>query len=227
MSKTLAELRASRAVALPERTVPICLAQGLVAEAQDLQEERTSLISKRTPSEGESGRPRRNGSPEDVRLVEIEDRLQALFDEMGEHTGRLRVRGVEAGEWSRWRDDHPPRRDGVDDEGRPIINMLDESVAGAWCNASALLDDIIACDHPSRQWIVGWNDEPMTPEDWQFISSKAAPGDLKNVVREIVEMQEGAGSRAPKASWRVSSTSTTSGTDSVPPEVLESVNGAS
>lgn len=214
MAKTLAELRASRAVALPERTIPICLAQGLVAEAQALSEEKVELALGRQPSEDGTTKPTRVGRPEDVRLAEIEERLQALFEEMREHTGQLRVRGIETGKWVRWRDENPPRRDGTDDNGRPTLNPVDVNVAYSWCNASALLEDL-------GRYVVAWNDEPMTPEDWLFISSKAAAGDLKALVSLVVEMHEGAGSRAPKALSKPSSTSTPNGTDSKSPEASE------
>lgn len=220
MPKTLAELRASRAVALPERTLTICLAQGLVAEAQALSEEKVDLIVEtQGPDEG-AGKPRRAGQPEDVRRAEIEERLQALFAEMREHEGQLRIRGIETGEWVRWRDANPPRHDGVDEDGRPIPNAVDANVAYSWCNASALLADL-------GRYAVAWNDEPMTAEDWQFIASKAAPGDLKALVKLVVEMHEGSGSRAPKALSSPSSTSPTNATDSSLPAASESPNDAS
>lgn len=220
MAKTLAELRASRAVALPERTVTICLAQGLVAEAQALAEEKIELTLGRTPAEDGASKPRRAAQPEDVRLTEVEDRLQALFAEMREHEGQLRVRGIETGKWVRWRDENPPRKDGADDNGRPVLNPVDVNVAYSWCNASALLEDL-------GRYMVAWNDEPMTPEDWQFISANAAPGDLKALVSLVVEMHEGNGSRAPKALSKPSSTSTPNESDLSSPEASESVNDAS
>lgn len=227
MAKTLAELRASRAVAPPERTVPICLAQSLVAEAQSLQQEKVDLALVRQTSEDGQKRPQRANRPEDVRLTEVDARLEELFEEMREHTGQLRLRAIDTGEWIRWRDAHPPRRDGVDDDGRPILNAVDASVAYSWCNSSALLDDIIAADDPKRQYVVGWNDEPMTPDSWQFIVSNAAPGDLKALVSLVVEMHEGTGSRAPKASLSPSFTPTLNETDSRSHEASESPNAAS
>jgi hypothetical protein len=49
-----------------------------------------------------------------------------------------------------------------------------------------------------EQYVVSWNGDPVSTEDWEFISSHAAPGDLKEVVKTVVTMHEGTGSRAPK-----------------------------
>lgn len=220
MSKTLAELRSSRAVALPERTYTLCLAQALVAEAQALHEEKVELTLSRTEVDGEAKKPRRANQPEDARLAEIGTRLEELFAEMREHEGQLRIRAIGTGDWVRWRDANPPRRDGVDDNGRPILNAVDVNIAYSWCDASALLEDL-------GRYVAAWNDEPMTPKDWDFISSSAAPGDLKALVSLVVEMHEGNGSRAPKALSKPSSTPTTSGTGSKSPAASESPTSAS
>lgn len=213
MAKTLAELRASRSVTPPERTYALCLAQGLVAEAQALQEEKIDLA---LPAKEDGAKaPGRLGRPEDVRLAEIDTRLEALFEDMREHTGSLRVRAIETGEWVRWRDAHPPRQGGSDENGNRVLNPIDVTIAYSWCDASALLADL-------GRYMVAWNDEPMTPEDWQFISSKAAPGDLKALVSMVVEMHEGTGSRAPKASSKPSPTSPPNVSDLLSPEALAS-----
>lgn len=179
--KTLAELRASKKVSLPERTYPLCLSQSLVAEAQSLEEERQSLAEAKPTDDGKGKPPTRVGEKADPRIAEIEARFEALMEEMREHTGELRLRGTTAGEWRRWADDNPARKD----------SKIDEDAAYGLCDASALLATL-------GQYAVAWNSDALAPGDWDFIESKAAPGDLKELCRLVVQMHEGAGIRAPK-----------------------------
>lgn len=111
---------------------------------------------------------------------------------MDEHTGALTIRAVPAGEWRRWADDNPPRTKDVDDEGRPLIDPVDANAAYGYCNASALLASLDA-------YAVAWNDAPLGPGDWEWITQTAAPGDLTEVCRQVVQLHEGPGV-APKAS---------------------------
>lgn len=192
MSKSLAELRASTRVGLPERTYPLCLAQALVAEAQALENEKRDLILT-AEAATENGEPRRVGERPDPRIGEIDERLAALFDEMTEHTGELRLRGVDAGSWRRWTDAHPARENGRDDKGRPVVNPIDEAIAYGFCDASALLADL-------GSYVVSWNGDPLGEGDWDFIANRAAPGDLNEICKIIVQLHEATGFRAPHRS---------------------------
>lgn len=226
MSK-LAELRAepSSTSRLPERTYPLCLAQNLVAEAQALEEKRDDLLiaharDARTPAgdiasgEGEiKGRPRRAAerptTPPEV--TEINTRLEELFDEMREHTGELRLRGKEAGAWIRWVGQHPPRKV-LDDNGKVLRDVeLDLRVAHGVCDADALFETL-------AEYVVAWDNDPLDDGDWDFILSKAAPGDLQELCRLVVQMHEGRGVNAPPKSPSGSPETATSSTASSSPE---------
>lgn len=198
MSKSIAELRASNRVGLPERTYDLCLAQSLVAEAQSLENEKNEIILT-AEAEVENGQPKRQGQGPNPRLVEIDDRLADLFGEMVEHTGELRLRGTDAGTWRRWVDAHPAREVGRDEKGRPIVNPIDEAVAYGFCDASALLSDL-------GSYVVSWNGDPLGEGDWDFLANRAAPGDLNELCKIVVQLHETTGFKAPLPRRRSSET---------------------
>lgn len=201
MSKSLAELRASAHTSLPERAYALCLAQGLVAEAQSLQLERDYLAVPAGDDGEQQGSPKRNGEGPNPRLAEIDARLEELWAEMREHTGELRLRAIPAGEWRRWVDTHPARED----------NKVDESAAYGFCDADALLADL-------AKYVQSWNGDPLAEGDWEFIANRAAAGDLKELCRVVVQMHEVQGAQAPKGSRTPSSATSPNGTASSSPE---------
>lgn len=190
MSKSIAELRASRHTALPERTMPLCLAQKLVAEVQSLQEERDAILHSERAVEGEPSRPRRQADKPNPRLTEIAARFDELSDEMREHTGELRIRAITGGEWRRWVDAHPAREAGRRDDGQPLFHQIDETIAYGICNAVDLYNDL-------QRFAVSWNGDELAEGDWDFIANRAAPGDLNEVCRQVVQMHEAVGAKAP------------------------------
>lgn len=219
MPKSLAEMRQSPIVGLPERTVEICLAQPLMAKVQRLTEEIESLrlLDAIAPSdeEGHSDeKPRRLGAGVNPRIAEAEAEREATWEEMREHTGLLRLRGVTSGDWRRWAISNPAR------DAETHGGKVDIAVAKGWCNADAVASDL-------GRYAVAWNDEPLAEGDWEFIANRAAPGDLKKAVAEVVEMHEGEGMRAPKASPTRSSSNPSSGTDLSSPADSESLSDAS
>jgi hypothetical protein len=174
MSKTLAELRQSSRVGLPKRTYSLCLAPALVDEVRQLVgrlSEAEVAAAAQADGDGDKARPRRAAEESPVQAVR--DRLRALRDEMAEHTGELTLQGLTEGQWRAWVDDHPPRED----------NDRDRRVAFGYCNADDLLDDLGTYAHT-------WNGEKLTPGDWDFVKSNAAPGDLKELVQAVVSMHE-------------------------------------
>lgn len=193
-AKTLAELRTSKATALPERTYRMCLSQALVAEVEALSQERDDLTAEAEGIKTNGGRPRKAGqgkSPRQVeieaRFAEIEKRRTELLDEMDAHTGTLRFGAVTAGEWRRWVDANPARIDGKQENGRPIINAIDSEVAYGYCDASALLASL-------GDYAKAWNDEELGKSDWaDIIEPNAAAGDLKELCKLVVQLHEGRG----------------------------------
>lgn len=173
MAKSLAELRQSPRVGLPERTYQLCLASTLVGEVQTLvsELEDAEVEAARNEDEAKTSRPKRAG--ESSPTVEIRKRLGALQAEMAEHTGTLTLHGVTEGQWREWVDGNPAR------EG----NDRDKAIAWNCCNADALLDDL-------ERYAKAWNGEDLKPGDWDFILSNAAPGDVKALVQIVVSMHE-------------------------------------
>lgn len=190
MSKSIAELRASQHTALPERTMQLCLAQKLVAEVQQLEEERAEILIVERDQEGRPKRPRRQGEGPNPRLAEIQARFDELADEMREHTGELRIRAVTGGEWRRWVDAHPAREIGRREDGRPTYHQVDEEIAYGICNAVDLYHDLSG-------YVVSWNGADLAEGDWDFIANRAAPGDLNELCRQVVQMHEAVGAKAP------------------------------
>ncbi len=202
MGMTIAQMRANAAApSLPERSYELCLAQDLVSEVQALEQERSDLlVALGRDEDGETAkRPKRNADPRDARVTEIDQRLDELLEQMREHTGTLVLRGKTGGDWRRWVDEHPPRQAEHTEGQPPGVNLLDLDVAGGFCNAHDLLDSLGA-------YAATWNGEPVTSEDWDFITTNAGAGDLKELCRLVVGMHERAGVRPPKASSTPSST---------------------
>lgn len=190
MSKSLAELRASQHTALPERTMPLCLSQKLVAEVQALQEEQSAIIAAERDSDGQPAKPRRQGEGKNPRLAQIEARFDELGDLMREHTGELRIRAITGGAWRRWVDANPARETGRREDGQPVFHQVDESIAYGICNAVELY-------HALSDFVVSWNGDELAEGDWDFIANRAAPGDLNEICRQVVQMHEAVGAKAP------------------------------
>lgn len=174
MSKTLAELRQSPRVGLPERTYSLCLASKLIGEIRTLAielDEAETVAAAQREDDANTTRPRRAGEASPV--TAIRERLAALREEMVEHTGTLTLLGVDEGKWRTWVDAHPARTD----------NGRDRQIALGYCNADDLLDDLGTYAH-------AWNGDPLAVGDWDWIRSQAAPGDLKELGRLVVSMHE-------------------------------------
>lgn len=191
----LSQMREGGKSRLPTRTLEVCLAQDLVAEAESLQREKVDLLidAGRVPEGEDESRPRKMSEGAlPSRVAEIDDRLEAIYDEMRDHTGVLTLRGEPSGAWRRWTDEHPARVDERDEDGRPIFNTVDVDVARGYCNASALLDRL-------RDFVEAWDGEPITDDEWDYLLDNAAPGDIKDACRKVIDMQEAGGSTAPKS----------------------------
>lgn len=178
MSKTLAQLRAekTRKPTRAARVLRVCLDHDLVEQVQALREEKQDLLLAAAAARGEdeSGRPRRLGERGDPRLDEIDRELEALLDRMRESEGKLTVRAGDGGAWQRWKDDHPPRKD----------NALDDDVAGGYCNALDLLDDL-------GTYVEAWNDEDLAADDWDgWLRARISAADLKDACRAVVGLHE-------------------------------------
>lgn len=174
MSKTLAELRTSPLVGLPERTYSLCMASSLVGEVQSLVaqlQDAEDVAAAQAEGDGDKAPPRRAGqkSPTD----KIRKRLVEVQAEMIEHTGKLGLRGIKNAAWMEWVAEHPAR------EG----NQRDQAYTYGVCDADALMADL-------GRYAATWNGEPMTPADWAFLEDSAAPADIKGICQLVVAMHE-------------------------------------
>lgn len=174
MSKSLAELRQSPRVGLPQRSYQLCVSSVILGEYQSLLAQlEDAEITAAAQADGDESKapPKRAGvkSP----AAKIRARLAELRDELAEHTGTLTLQGVTEGDWRIWVDAHPAR------EG----NERDNTIAFGCCNADDLLDSLGTYAH-------AWNDEPLKAGDWDFLLANAAPGDIKTIAQLVVTMHE-------------------------------------
>ena len=112
-----------KAAKLPESTVPICLRGDL--QAQFEQAERDLAEAQRRPVDSLAGTGTRA----------IAERIEALREQMQEHTVDFRLRALHRHAWKALRDKHPPRRK---DDG-----SLDERDAFVGANLDTLFEELI------------------------------------------------------------------------------------
>ncbi len=190
---TLAELRAARPAHRAERAFTICLSPHVVAEVEALSEELERLTLEAVTGgsgDAEDGPPRKMGeSTRNERADEVRDRLADLLEKMSEDEGELRVRAVDDGTWRRWVSAHPAR----DKEQDPAGFARDFEIAGGYCNADDLIDDLAV-------WAFTWDGEPLSEGDWAVLSATIARPDKKQIARGVVAMHEQMGFELPK--WR-------------------------
>lgn len=188
---TLAELRAMPADDRPETTTTVTLIKGqhLLKEERRLVDEYNDLLiqAERRAEDQREGRaaPRKvgEGGGNADRLAELKDAIAAIRDRLAEFQGEVDSRGFGPGEWQRYKDDHPAREN----------NRDDKMAAKGCCNATDLLNDL-------GQFASAWNGEPLADGDWDGgLVDKIMPGDLAQMVRDIVDMHQDRLPRVPKA----------------------------
>ncbi|MBS45292.1 MAG: hypothetical protein CMH83_19410 [Nocardioides sp.] len=213
MGMTIAQMRAVARSRLAERTYELCLAQDLVARAQDLQRELADLgitaatgVGGPRRSESEDGSsanadggprpPKKLGGITDPRVDEIHAELVEVFEKMQAESGTLGLRAEQSGAWGLWRDAHPPR------PGVPADDPDDpRTISYGLCDAAALMARL-------GDFAVTWNGAPLGDGEWAWIESVAPGGDLKEIARAVVQMHEGVGTHAPKSLRSSSGTAT-------------------
>jgi hypothetical protein len=175
MPKSLADLRAERSTARPERAYRAVVGDGqkFVVEVQRLTEEHDE-ITINAVSEG----PRKIGDSTTLtpRMVEIRERLAELRDLMGEYEGELTIRATKTdGEWDQWRIAHPARDE--DEPGHKDDLML----TGGCCNADDLIADLAA-------YVVAWEGEPLESGDFEALNLLRP--DKKAIAATVVGLYE-------------------------------------
>lgn len=89
-----------RGAQLPERTVAVCLRADLVAEVEALDRELTEAQQTPRDSLASGGRAR-----------DLAERIEALREQMLDHTVELRLRAMPRRVWRAFVAEHPPRKD--------------------------------------------------------------------------------------------------------------------
>lgn len=174
MPKTLADLRKSDHVGLPERSYPICVAGKLLAQLEDLDEEFRQAV------EAEESATTRKRLSEKSKARQIAEQMETLRDEMDEHTVHVTVRAVDSEVWRAWCAANPAR------EG----NNLDTRTFLSICNADALLAAVQAGQLSEQPLVVALNGDKPTDGDWDFVWSNAVHGDRIGLAKLVASMHE-------------------------------------
>lgn len=158
MPKSLAELRSSDKVGLPERVYPLCLAGKLSADIEVLEAE-LDLIEDRPATNGRVGAksPRKK----------LEQQIESIRDEMNDHLAEIRFRAKPGHEWRTFVNAHPPSDDAIDQR------------------SGVSLDGFIK---DMDEFVVDVNGDDLGPGDWEWIVSTAADGDLKACAGLLIDM---------------------------------------
>lgn len=160
---------------LPERVYELCLRRDLLGEVDALNDKmRTTKIAVARGSDENAPPPRYGEGSEPPELAAITERLAALYDQIEDATGELRLRAIRDGEWRRWVNDHPPR------EG----DQRDDTVTYGLCNADDLANDL-------GKWVLSWEGDTLAADDWDtHIAPLVSGGDYKALTQMVLIMQE-------------------------------------
>lgn len=177
MARSIADLRAGRAPSLPTRVVKVCLDQEVTAQIQRLTAEREDILfaARRASVDADAAAPPKKASEKATppRVAEIDAEIEVAWDRIRDAEGELLLRAVTGGEWLRWKDEHPARKD----------NQVDDRVTFGFCNAVDLMDEL-------ARFAVEWNGEALAEGDWDLLAAEIAPADMTDLVRAVVEMHE-------------------------------------
>lgn len=192
MTKTLAQLRAESAdqpAPLPTATKTVTLVKGqhLFTESQALDLELLDLLAAEPGQVNESGNktsaPRKAGEGPNPRIAEIRDAQIAMLPRLAEFQGEVGLRGMEGGDWWRWKEAHPADPD----------SAIDDELTGGLCSAKAVFDEL-------GRFVVSWNGEALGPGEWDSWTAKTIIfADRRDLVTAVVQMQEDGVDRAPKS----------------------------
>lgn len=159
--KTLAELKASQYVGLPETSFDLCVAGKLNLERERIQIAlRAELDAEKSPRVGSKSATKK-----------LNDEHEKLIEQMSEFLVTLKLRAKHPKVWRDWRAANPAREN--DD--------LDEQVG---YDVDALTDSL-------RDFVISVNDEPVTDEWWDLITEAAAPGDWWRLTERVIGLQTG------------------------------------
>lgn len=178
--KTLAELRQSEHTGPIERSQDICVAGGLLAELEELDNQFRAVYNDRADAEPPSNARGADG-PSEAR--QIAERMDAVRAEMAKHMVTVRVGRIPPHDWREWARQHPPRIQedrhvpGCDrDDCDGCLPNRDDAIAGV--NLDDLVDDL-------ARHVTSLNGDKPGPGDWEFVVENAADGDLVELARKV------------------------------------------
>lgn len=189
--KSLAELKSSPDVGLPETKAKICLSAKLLAEQEAANEAmiEAQLAYERARETAQARRdgeaaPRRAG--EGVSLAALDKAAKKatataedVHKRMEEASVEVLLRCKDDGVWRQWQTEHPAR----DEETDPVGADRDQKWGLSLCNIDALADDL-------RLWAASYNGEPASDEWAEFIAANGVRAQIRMAASKIVAMQE-------------------------------------
>lgn len=185
----------------------------LEVEAEQIRRQATRADAdedavKRTRKAGQKARPPRLDEI-DAELAALRDEAAGLYDKIRESEGELLLQAISGGEWEQWKAEHPPRVVGHHETTRTVDKTTETTKGGPIydpndqlatqyglipvCNATDLRGDL-------GRFVVSWEGEEFGEGEWDTWSEgQVASGDLRALAYDVMELQEQAGLRVPKA----------------------------
>lgn len=186
---SLAELLAQTGPApRPKATVTVTLIEGqhLLDESRRLQERLVDLLAQGDGEEADESRARVRKAAEPARAPEVDEiraQNKALLPRLAEYQGEIGLVGLGGGDWQRFKEDHPPRKD----------NPVDRRLAGDWCDADALFNAL-------GRFVASWNGDPVPEGAWDGqLAERVCYADRRDLVSAVVDMHETTLDRVPKS----------------------------
>lgn len=160
--KSLAELKKSEHVGLPERLIEICVSGRLVAEIEELDVQFRNLVNNAPTNPN-----KRVASGKDEQR-QIADRMDVVRAQMAEHMVTIRVRAIKPAEWRALAAEHPPA-DGNRQHDLYQVNLD-------------------ALEEMAGDFVVEINGNEPGEGDWEFVRENAGGGDLRDLAKTIAAM---------------------------------------
>ena len=187
--KSLADLKSSPDVGLPEREVTVCVSAKLARELEEADramfeaEAKATIARQEAAQRADGERPKlRPGQKSPVAEAEAEAEKRAaesdaIRERIKDASVVLLLRGKTSGEWRQWAARNPAR-----EEGEPGAD-LDRTWAAGFCNLDALIGDL-------PQFVASYNGEAPSQEWADFVTANGVPADLRNAASVLVGMHE-------------------------------------
>lgn len=187
MPKSISELRASGQVRRRTRDHTICLDVELADQYREKRQELYEAAAELEEAGEAKQQPGRLGSRPHKELRERVEALGAELDELADQMAEFEVvvtlQQAETEAWNDWAAANPPREQLADEMGRRALVIRDAQHGGR-CNFDALVKDL-------DTWVIALNGSPVADGEWEWLVSKAAPGDVDDVAGAVLELHTG------------------------------------